>query len=142
MIPSEKQRLDALYDRHVRALKLRGYSASTIDVYARAVRRLAAYFDCVPDHLSTEQLTEYFSELVESHSWGTVPAEKAGRKGGLIFLSCPASLTGAVPFVRPRYSVYPASASVAYPACAIPASVRSWPRSRGKNARCRPADLG
>ena len=44
MIPSEKKRLEALYDQHVRALKLHGYSASTIDVYARAVRRLAALF--------------------------------------------------------------------------------------------------
>ena len=78
MVSSEKQRLDALYDQHVRALKLRGYSASTIDVYARAVRRLATYFDCVPDSLSTEQLAEYFSELIESHSWGTVRVDRNG----------------------------------------------------------------
>ena len=78
MISSEKQRLDALYDQHVRALKLHGYSASTIDVYARAVRRLAAYFDSVPDSLSTEQLAEYFSELIESHSWGTVRVDRNG----------------------------------------------------------------
>jgi len=34
---------------------VRGYSASTIDVYARAVRRLTDYFDCVPDQLSIER---------------------------------------------------------------------------------------
>jgi len=32
----EQKRFDQLYQRHVRALKLRGYAVSTIDVYARA----------------------------------------------------------------------------------------------------------
>ena len=31
MITSEQKRFDALYDQHVRALKLHGYSDSTID---------------------------------------------------------------------------------------------------------------
>ena len=31
MIASEKKRFDALYEQHLRALKLQGYSASTID---------------------------------------------------------------------------------------------------------------
>ena len=44
MKPSEQERFDALYEQHLRGLKLHGYSASTIDVYARAVRRMAAYF--------------------------------------------------------------------------------------------------
>lgn len=78
MISSEKQRFDALYDRHLRALKLHGYSASTIDVYARAVRRVAEHFDCVPDRLSTDQLADYFSELIDSHSWGTVRVDRNG----------------------------------------------------------------
>lgn len=43
MKSSEQIRFDGLYKRHVRALKLRGMSDSTIDVYSRAVRRLAAY---------------------------------------------------------------------------------------------------
>ena len=68
MISSEKQRLEALYDQHVRALKLHGYSASTIDVYARAVRRVTERFDCVPDRLRTEQFEEHLPELVDSHS--------------------------------------------------------------------------
>ena len=33
----EQKRLDALYAQQLRALKLRGYSARTVDVYARAV---------------------------------------------------------------------------------------------------------
>ena len=62
----EQKRFDRLYQRHVLVLKLRGYAASTIDAYARAVRRLVAYFDGVPDRLSVEQLETYFANLVDS----------------------------------------------------------------------------
>lgn len=78
MISSEQKRFDAFYDQHLRALKLHGYAASTIDVYARAVRRLSAYFDAVPDQLSVEQLESYFAELVDSHSWATVRVDRNG----------------------------------------------------------------
>ena len=78
MITSEQQRFDHLYAQHQLALKLHGFSASTIDVYSRAVRRLANHFDCVPDQLSVEQLTDYFAELVDSHSWGTVRVDRNG----------------------------------------------------------------
>lgn len=78
MITSEQKRFDALYDQHVRALKLHGYSDSTIDVYARAVRRLAAHFDAVPDQLSVEQLESYFVELVDTLSWATVRVDRNG----------------------------------------------------------------
>jgi hypothetical protein len=44
----EQKRFNQLYQRHVRALKLHGNAASAIDVYARAVRRFVAYFDCLP----------------------------------------------------------------------------------------------
>jgi len=78
MEANEQTRFDTLYAQHLRALKLRGYSASTIDVYARAVRRLTDYFDCVPDQLSIEQLEIYFAELVDSRSWGTVRVDRNG----------------------------------------------------------------
>lgn len=78
MIASEQKRFDGLYVQHLRALKLHGYSASTIDVYSRAVRRLTAYFDCIPDQLSTDQLADYFAELVDSHSWATVRVDRNG----------------------------------------------------------------
>ena len=51
---SEQKRCDNLHKRHLRALKLQGFSESTIDVYARAVRRIAQYHDCCPDGLTTE----------------------------------------------------------------------------------------
>ncbi|MDQ6995949.1 MAG: phage integrase N-terminal SAM-like domain-containing protein [Mariprofundus sp.] len=79
MKANEQTRFDTLYAQHLRALKLRGYSASTIDVYARAVRRLTDYFDCVPDQLSVEQLEIHFSRLVDSHSWATVRVDRSGN---------------------------------------------------------------
>jgi len=45
MKATEQKRFDALYEQHLRGLKLHGYSASTIDVYSRAVRRLAGYYE-------------------------------------------------------------------------------------------------
>jgi len=78
MEAKEQQRFDTLYAQHLRALKLRGYSASTIDVYARAVRRLTDYFDCVPDQLSIEQLETYFAKLVDSRSWALVRVDRNG----------------------------------------------------------------
>ena len=74
----EQKRFDKLYQRHLLALKLRGYAASTIDVYARAVRRLVGFFDCLPDLINREQLEIYFAELVESHSWATVRVDRNG----------------------------------------------------------------
>ena len=78
MEPNEQSRFDTLYKRHLRALKLRGLNDKTIDVYARAVRRITQTYDCCPDHLTTEQLETHFANLLESHSWSTV---KVGRNG-------------------------------------------------------------
>jgi len=78
MISSEQNRFDTLYHRHLRALKLQGLSDKTIDVYARAVRRVAQHYDCCPDRLTTEQLEAHFSKLVESHSWSTVKVDRNG----------------------------------------------------------------
>ena len=57
---NEEIRFDKLYKRHLRALKLQGLSDKTIDVYARAVRRVAQYYDCCPDRLTTRA---YAAEL-------------------------------------------------------------------------------
>ena len=75
---SEQSRFDELYLRHLRMLKLQGKSDKTIDVYARAVRRVTLHFDCCPDRLTPEQLEVYFGELVESHSWSTVKVDRNG----------------------------------------------------------------
>ena len=77
---TEQAHFDELYNRHLRTLKLRGMSDATQDSYARAVRRVSEFFDCSPDHLSTEQLEAYFAELVVSHSWSTVKIDCNGLK--------------------------------------------------------------
>lgn len=78
MNASEQSRFDDLYQRHLRMLKLQGKSDKTIDVYARAVRRVTKHFDCCPDLLSPDQLEIYFGQLVESHSWSTVKVDRNG----------------------------------------------------------------
>ena len=78
MKAEEQIRFDNLYRCHLRALKLQGLSDKTIDVYARAVRRVAHYYDCCPDQLTTEQLEVYFAGLVGSHSWSTVKVDRNG----------------------------------------------------------------
>lgn len=78
MTKFEQARFDKLYQRHLRALRLQGMSDSTIDVYARAVRRVAQHYDCCPDRLSVEQLEIYFAQLVKSHSWSTVKVDRNG----------------------------------------------------------------
>nr|WP_139800647.1 site-specific integrase [Geothermobacter hydrogeniphilus] len=78
MVLSEQRRFDKLYQRHLRMLKLQGKSPKTIDVYARAVRRVAKHFDCCPDRLTPEQLEVYFGRLVDSHSWSTVKVDRNG----------------------------------------------------------------
>ena len=42
------------------------------------MRRLVAYFDCLPDQIDREPLEIYFAELVESHAWATVRVDRNG----------------------------------------------------------------
>jgi len=74
----QQKRFDILYQKHVKALKLQGKAKATIDAYSRAVRRIAEYFDRCPDRLSVEDLKDYFSSLVQSHSWSTVKLDRNG----------------------------------------------------------------
>jgi len=74
----ETNQFNELYQSHLRLLKLQGKSQKTIDAYSRAVRRISEHFDCCPDQLTLEQREEYFSKLVESHSWSTVKIDRNG----------------------------------------------------------------
>ncbi len=78
MNEAETKRFNELYQRHQRLLKLQGKSAKTIDAYSRAVRRISGHFDCCPDQLTLEQREQFFSDLVESHSWSTVKVDRIG----------------------------------------------------------------
>jgi integrase/recombinase XerD len=71
------KRLYALLEKH---LRLKGLRPKTIEAYARGVRRIAARFDYQIEDLCAEQLAEYFSELLESHSWSSVKLDLYGLK--------------------------------------------------------------
>jgi len=71
---------DRHYQSHLKHLKLKGLQPKTIEAYSRAIRRVGDYFDHQIDHLSVTQLTDYFSDLVASHSWSTVKLDLYGLK--------------------------------------------------------------
>src|SRR5699024_6060815 len=48
--------------------------------YARAVRRIARVFDRCPDDLTVEELEQYFTDLVDSHSWSMVKIDRNGLR--------------------------------------------------------------
>lgn len=78
MNSSDQSRFDSLYQEHLNVLRLQGKAPATIDAYSRAVRRVAAFFECCPDQLSQQQLRDYFASLVQSHSWSTVKLDRNG----------------------------------------------------------------
>jgi integrase/recombinase XerD len=68
------------YASHLKHLRLKGLQPKTIEAYARAVRRIGAYFDHQIDDLTEPQLTDYFTDLLESHSWSAVKLDLYGLK--------------------------------------------------------------
>ena len=68
---------DRQYQTH---LKLKGLQPKTIDAYSRTIRRMGDYFDHQIDDLSAAQLTDYFSDLIASHSWSAVKLDLYGFK--------------------------------------------------------------
>ncbi len=68
------------YQSHLKHLKLKGLQPKTIDAYARAMRRIGVYFNNQVNDLSEAQLTDYFSDLLESHSWSSVKLDLYGLK--------------------------------------------------------------
>lgn len=68
------------YARHLQHLKLKGLQPKTIDAYSRAIRCIGARFDHQIDSLSEQQLTDFFTELLASHSWSAVKLDLYGLK--------------------------------------------------------------
>jgi integrase/recombinase XerD len=68
------------YESHLKHLRLKGLQPKTIEAYARAIRRIGAYVDYQLDDLSESQLTDYFCDLLESHSWSAVKLDLYGLK--------------------------------------------------------------
>ncbi len=68
------------YQSHLKHLKLKGLQPKTIDAYVRAIRRIGVYFNHDVNGLSEAQLTDYFSDLLASHSWSSVKLDLYGLK--------------------------------------------------------------
>ncbi len=66
------------YQKLLKCLKLQGKADNTIAFYSRALRRVVAHFDDLPETLTLDNLKDYFSALVESHSWSTVKIDRFG----------------------------------------------------------------
>lgn len=69
---NEQTRFNSLYQRYLNELTLQGKSPKTVEMYSRHIRQIGDFFDCCPDHLTAEQLKQYFLFLVEGRSWSTV----------------------------------------------------------------------
>ena len=80
MTTSSNSHFKKNYQNHLKHLKLKGLQPKTIEAYARAIRRIGQYFDEQIDDLSEQQLTDYFTDLLESHSWSAVKLDLYGLK--------------------------------------------------------------
>ncbi len=80
MTAPSKARFNSQYERHLKHLKLKGLRPKTIDAYARAIRRIGAYFDYRLDNLSETQLLDYFADLLQTHSWTSAKLDFYGLK--------------------------------------------------------------
>jgi hypothetical protein len=86
-MPNDPQ-FNEYYQKHLKCLKLGGLQPKTIEAYSRAIRRIGNYFDCRINNLSSDQLLDYFNELLESHSWSAVKLDQYGLNSshGFFFL--------------------------------------------------------
>lgn len=68
------------YESHLKHLRLKGLRPKTIEAYARAIRRIGKYFDYQIEDLCEQQLTDYFTDLLDSHTWSSVKLDLYGLK--------------------------------------------------------------
>ena len=68
------------YERLRKRLKLRGMQPKTIESYSHGVRRAGAHFEYQIDHLSRDQLTDYFAQILDHLSWSTLKCDLYGLK--------------------------------------------------------------
>jgi site-specific recombinase XerD len=78
--PLENPKFKHLYDKHCKLLRLKGLQPKTIEAYSRAIQRMGTCFDYELEHLSFDHLTDYFTDLLKTHSWSTVKLDLYGLK--------------------------------------------------------------
>jgi len=77
--PNDPQ-FNKYYDKHLQCLRLAGLQPKTNEAYSRAIRRIGNYFDCRIDNLTTDQLLNYFNDLLDNRSWSAVKLDLYGLK--------------------------------------------------------------
>ena len=80
MKPASDEKFKHYYQSHLKHLKLKGLQPKTIEAYSRAIRRIGDYFDHQIDALTEQQLLDYFTDLLCTHSWSTVKLDLYGLK--------------------------------------------------------------
>lgn len=79
MNSTETHKFQQAYVRFQRLLKLQGFAEATCDSYGRGIRRLADWCNCCPHAgLTQRQFENFFSQLIQSHSWSTVKCDRNG----------------------------------------------------------------
>ncbi len=68
------------YQTHLQHLKLKGLQPKTIEAYSRAIRHIGGYFEHQLHDLSEQQLLDYFTKLLSTHSWSVVKLDLYGLK--------------------------------------------------------------
>ena len=77
---AHRAEFDRLYDSLLKHLQLQGLQPKTIEAYSRAIRRLGEYFGHCIQALTSHQLTEYFHDLLTTHSWSSLKLDLYGYK--------------------------------------------------------------
>jgi len=78
MTTSSLEEFKQNYRSLLKHLKLKGLQPKTIEAYSRSIRRVGRYFDHNINSLSEKQLLDYFSDLLNTHSWSTVKLDLYG----------------------------------------------------------------
>ena len=61
-------------------LRLKGLQAKTIEAYERSLKRIYIYFNGNIENLTTNQMLDYFDQLLSSHSWSAVKLDLYGLR--------------------------------------------------------------
>jgi len=80
MKPISEDKFKQYYQSHLKHLKLKGLQPKTIEAYSRAIRRVGDYFDHQIEALTDQQLLDYFTDLLSTHSWSAVKLDLYGLK--------------------------------------------------------------
>lgn len=80
MTTSSKTTFKQDYQKHLQHLNLKGLGSKTIEAYSRAIRRIGNYFDKQINDLTEQQLLDYFTQLLKTHSWSTIKLDLYGLK--------------------------------------------------------------